>query len=113
MLRSKFFSDEQVAAIVRDYRTAGLAPREVAMLDFAVKLTDHAYKITPRDIEALRAQGFADEEIVDIAAAAALRSFVSKLVDALGAEPDPHVHALDSSLRQALDVGEKLEGSGR
>jgi uncharacterized peroxidase-related enzyme len=112
VLRSKFFSDEQVAAIVRDHRTAGLAPREVAMLDFALKLTDHAYTITARDVEALRAQGFTDEEIVDVAAAAALRNFVSKLVDALGAEPDPHVHALDAGLRQALDVGGKLEGSG-
>lgn len=108
MLRSKFFTDEQVAAIVRDHRAAGLEPREVAMLDFALKLTDHAYKITPRDIDGLRGHGFSDEEIIDIAAAAAIRNFVSKLVDALGAEPDASVHELEPGLRRALDVAGKL-----
>lgn len=108
MLRSKFFTDEQVAAIVRDHRTAGLEPREVAMLDFAVKLTDHAYKITPRDVEGLRGHGFSDEEIVDITAAAAMRNFVSRLVDALGAEPDPSVRELAPELQRALDVAGKL-----
>jgi alkylhydroperoxidase family enzyme len=78
------------------------------MLEFAVKLTDHAYKITPRDVDGLRAHGFTDEEIVDIAAAAAMRNFISKLVDALGAEPDASVHELEASLRTALDVAGRL-----
>ena len=60
MLRSKFFTSQQVEAIVRDFRSAGLPANEVALLEFAVKLTDHAYKITPRDVDGLRAHGFAD-----------------------------------------------------
>lgn len=89
MLRSKFFTSEQVEAIVRDFHSAGLPAKDVAMLDFAVKLTDHAYKITPRDVDGLR-------------------NFISKLVDALGAEPDPSVHELDAGLRTALDVAGRL-----
>ena len=108
MLRSKFFTSEQVQAIVRDYRAASLPANEVAMLDFAVKLTDHAYRVTPRDIEGLRSHGFTDEEIVDIASAAAVRNFISKLVDALGAEPDASVQELEPGLRGALDVAGKL-----
>ena len=38
-LRSAVESDEQRRAVQDDYRTAGLTPREVALLDFAVKLT--------------------------------------------------------------------------
>jgi uncharacterized peroxidase-related enzyme len=88
VLRSKFYSAEQVEAIVKDYRTAGLSKEEVALIDFAIKLTDHAYKITPRDIDRLHGLGVSDEEIVDVAATAAQRNFFSKLVDALGGEPE-------------------------
>ena len=40
-----------------------------------------------------------------MAAAGAARCFFSKLVDALGAEPDSSFHDLDPTLRQALTVG--------
>jgi len=71
VLRSKFYSADQVEAIVQDYRTAGLSEQEVALIDFAIKMTDHAYKISPRDVDRLRGLGLSDEEIVDVAATAA------------------------------------------
>ena len=80
------------------------------MLAFAEKIIQHAYKVTPRDIEGLRSHGFADVEILDMAAAASARSFFSKLVDALGAEPDPAYQALESNLREALAVGRPYRG---
>ena len=58
------------------------------MLDFVEKITLHAYKVTPEDVDALRGHGFTDEEIVDIVLAAAARSFMSKTLDALGARAD-------------------------
>lgn len=105
MLRSKFFSAEQVEAIVRDYHNAGLEPAEVAMMAFAEKLTLNAYKITEKDIDELRAHGFTDAEILDIALAAAARNFFSKLLDAVGAEPDAEYLKLEKGLRKALAVG--------
>lgn len=105
MLRSKVFDAEQVEAIAKDYRRAGLPPAEVAMLAFGEKIIQHAYKITPRDIDGLRSHGFTDPEILDIAAAASARSFFSKLIDALGAEPDQAYQALEPDLRNALVVG--------
>ena len=50
MLRSDFFSPEQVEAIAGDYRNAGLEPAEVAAMAFAEKVTHHAYKVTREDI---------------------------------------------------------------
>lgn len=88
MLRSKFYPAEQVEAIVKDYRSAGLTEQEVALIDFAIKMTDNASKISQRDIDRLRGLGLSDEDIVDVAATAAQRNFFSKLVDALGAEPE-------------------------
>lgn len=105
MLRSKFFSAEQVEAIVQDYRHAGLEPAEVAMMAYAEKIVLNAYKVTPDDIDGLRAHGFSDTDILDIALTAAARSFYSKMLDAVGAEPDAKFLELQPELRQALSVG--------
>jgi alkylhydroperoxidase family enzyme len=51
------------------------------------------------------AHGFSDAEILDIALAAAARSFLSKVLDAVGAEPDGWFMDLQPELRQALSVG--------
>ncbi len=105
VLRSRFFSAGQVEAIVRDFRNAGLDEAEVAMMAFAEKLTLNAYKIVPEDIDRLRALGFTDADITDIALTAAMRNFLSKFLDALGAEPDEVYLELEPSLREALTVG--------
>jgi alkylhydroperoxidase family enzyme len=89
LLRSKFFTAEQVEAITTDHRTAGLEPGDVAMLDLVEKVVLNAYKVTPEDIETLREHGFADDEIVDVVLAVSARSFMSKTLDALGAQTDP------------------------
>ena len=108
VLRSKFFSAEQVSSIARDFRTAGLPAAEVAMMEYATRISTEAYKVTPREIEALRGHGYSDAEIVDIAAVAAARNFISRLVDALGVEPDIEHLALDPQLKDALTVGRPL-----
>jgi uncharacterized peroxidase-related enzyme len=112
VLRSKFFSLEQVEAITRDYRNAGLEPAEVAMMAFAEKLTLNAYKVTPEDIQGLRTHGFSDADILDIALTAAARNFYSKLLDALGTEPDAKFLDLEPELRHALVVGRPFGESG-
>ncbi len=40
-----------------------------------------------------------------LAAAAAARSFYSKLLDALGTEPDEEYRTMEAPLREALTVG--------
>lgn len=109
VLHSQFFSAEQVEAIVQDYRHAGLEPAEVAMLAYAEKIVLNAYKVTPEEIDSLRAFGFSDTDILDIALTAAARSFISKVIDAVGAEPDEKYLDLQPELRQALTVGRPFE----
>lgn len=105
MLRSRFFTADQVEAIVRDYRTAGLPPADVAMLGFAEKVSLHAHLVTAEDIGDLRRHGFSDAEILDIAATAGARSFFSKVLDAVGADPDDRYNELEEDLRETLTVG--------
>jgi uncharacterized peroxidase-related enzyme len=105
VLRSRFFSAEQLKMIVQDYRQAGLEPAEVAMMAYAEKIILNAYKVTPKDIDGLRAHGFSDTDILDIALTAAARSFYSKTLDAIGAEPDEKYLDVQPDLRQTLAVG--------
>lgn len=95
--------------VVKDFRAAGLPAAEVAIMAFTHMITQHAYKVTPRDIEGLRSYGLFDEEILDIAAAAAARNFFSRLLDAIGAEPDPAYQELDPAMRETLTVGRPLK----
>jgi uncharacterized peroxidase-related enzyme len=82
---------DQVAA---DYTAADLEPRERAMLDFAVKLTEASADCTDADVEALRDVGWTDEDIFDIAQVAAMFNFTNRLASGLGWEPNPEYFSL-------------------
>ena len=76
------------------------------MLAFAEKVTLRAHEVTREDIEALRRQGLSDAEVLDIAMTAGARSFFSKVLDAVGAEPERRYEALlEEGLRVTLSVG--------
>ena len=105
VLANKVFDAKTVTAIATDARESPLEPRERAMMAFAEQVALNAERITAADIDSLRAHGYQDEEIFDIAAAAAARCFFSKLLDALGVQADSMFNDLDPALRQALTVG--------
>lgn len=75
------------------------------MLEFAEKVTLGAYRVTEDDIAGLRRHGLSDAEILDVAFAAAARNFYSRMVDAVGARPDPEYEAIDEGFRRVLAVG--------
>ncbi|HEY8577105.1 MAG TPA: alkylhydroperoxidase [Devosia sp.] len=99
---------EQVLAIVRDFRNAGLSDKDIAMLAYAQQVARDASKITQADIDALRAVGFSDVEISDIALCASFRCFVSRFFDATGATPEPAFFDPDPAFRAAMTVGKPL-----
>jgi uncharacterized peroxidase-related enzyme len=104
-LRKEIFSDDELEAVVRDFRHAGLEADEVAIMAFAQKVILEPGTITSGDVDELRSFGLADEEILDIVTTATARSFFSKTLDALAAVPDDAYLQLDDDLRQALTVG--------
>jgi uncharacterized peroxidase-related enzyme len=108
VLAERFYDPGRVGAIARDFRAAGLAPAEVALMEFADKIAADATAVSASDIEGLREHGFGDADIFDIASAAAARCFFSKLLDALGAAPDPAYQDLEHGLRDALTVGRSV-----
>ncbi len=103
VLRKNFFTAEQLIAIVKDFRNAGLSPEEVAIMSLAQKISTQAHQVDERDLEALRAHGLTDVEILDVILAATARNFFSKTLDA--AAPDEIYRELEPELLQALVIG--------
>lgn len=79
--------------ITLDYRRAGLSERQVAMLDYAVKITLNPKECSEDDIDYLRGFGFSDEGIFDIAETAAMFNFTNRLASATGMMPNREYHA--------------------
>ncbi len=78
--------EDKVAASERDFRTAHLTDRERAMLQYAVKLTNHPSEMENSDVAALQGIGFTDAEILDICQVTAYYAYANRLVDGLGVE---------------------------
>ena len=73
----------------RGWREAGLPERHQRMLEYAEKLTLRPREMRREDVEALRAVGFGDADILQIAQVAAYFNFVNRVADGLGVELEP------------------------
>lgn len=80
--------------MVMNYRAAELAPRQRAMLDFAVKMTTGSYTIVEADRQALREVGFSDKDIWDIANIAGFYNMTNRVASAVNMQPNPEYHSL-------------------
>ncbi|UWR22736.1 peroxidase-related enzyme [Sulfitobacter sp. S190] len=79
--------------LVMNYRVARLEPRVRAMLDFAVKLTEACETIEEKDREDLRAHGFSDRDIWDIASVAGFFNMTNRVASASDMRPNDDYHA--------------------
>jgi len=112
ILGRDFYAPREVRTIAEDYRKSDLTPAEIAMMAYAEKIVRDASSVTQDDIETLRSHGLNDAEIFEVAAAAAARCFFSKMLDALGAQPDSAYLDLEDDLRRSLTVGRPISGTG-
>ena len=72
----------------RDYRQAELDPKTRALMDFAVEVTQRPQGLSRNNVEALRAAGWSDEEILTATHIVGFFNYYSRLADALGVEPE-------------------------
>jgi uncharacterized peroxidase-related enzyme len=82
---------DQVAA---DHAEAAITERMKRALDYAVKLTRAPAQMTEADVDGLRAVGWSDEDVMDIAEVTALFNFSNRLASGLGWKPNPEYEAL-------------------
>lgn len=67
--------------IAINYRKADITPRQTAMLDFAMKVSNAAESLSEADHEALREHGFSDEDVWDIAAITAFFGLSNRMAN--------------------------------
>ncbi len=82
---------DQVAV---NYLKADLTPRQRAMLDFAMKVALAAGEIETSDFEALRTQGFSEEDIWDIGAVAAFFALSNRMANMTAMRPNDEFYLL-------------------
>jgi uncharacterized peroxidase-related enzyme len=82
---------DQVAV---NYRKADITPRQRAMLDFAMKVALDSGAIGEADFEALRAQGFGQDDAWDIVAIAAFFAMSNRLANASSMRPNEEFYLM-------------------
>ena len=103
-----FYSREQLVALAFKEPAAGVSALDNAVVRFARKVARDAACITRTDVNELRHLGLEDDAIFDIAATAAARAFFTKVLEAVGTEPDAPLGELDEELRPAFVVGKPV-----
>jgi uncharacterized peroxidase-related enzyme len=80
--------------VATNYRKAEITPRQVAMLDFAVKVARASEDIGDADLAAMRAAGFSDDDIWDIGAIAALFALSNRIANLSSMRPNDEFYLL-------------------
>lgn len=79
---------ELVESLQKDYQSAPISQQDRTMLDYVVKLTKDATRVSPDDHTKLRAVGFDDRGILQITLIASWFNYINRAADALGVGRD-------------------------
>lgn len=80
--------------IAVNYHEADITPRQKAMIDFAMKVTNDSRTINADDFEKLRTHGFSDEDIWDIAGITAFFNLSNRMMNFAAVRPDDRFYML-------------------
>ena len=77
-----------------NYRKADISDRQKAMLDFAMQVSQSAQEVSEDDIAALKAHGFDEEDVWDIAAIAAFFGLSNRLANVTSMRPNVEFYSM-------------------
>lgn len=80
-----------------NYHEADITPRQKAMIDFAMKVTKDSATIGEDDFVSLRAHGFNDEDIWDIAGITAFFNLSNRMMTFAAVRPDDQFYRMGRS----------------
>jgi uncharacterized peroxidase-related enzyme len=78
--------EELVRTLKNNYKQATIDEKTMAMLDYAVNLTEKPTNIGPEAIEILKKHGCTDREILDLCQITSYFNFVNRMAEGLGVE---------------------------
>jgi uncharacterized peroxidase-related enzyme len=105
---ARLIDEHSVQALASGEFTDNITDAEKAVTLFSRKVARDASSVGQEDVDALKQQGFSDAEIFDIATTVAGRSFLTRILDALGVEPDVTAMEMNEDFRGALTVGRPI-----
>jgi uncharacterized peroxidase-related enzyme len=82
---------DQVAV---NYRKADIAPRQLAMLDFAMKVSQESQLVSEADFAALSQHGFSQDDIWDIAAISAFFALSNRMANVTAMRPNDEFYLM-------------------
>lgn len=82
---------DQVAV---NYRKADITPKQKAMLDYAIKISQAAYAANDDDVQVLLEHGFSTEDVWDIAAVSAFFGMSNRLANATSMRPNDEFYSM-------------------
>ena len=82
---------DQVAV---NYRKADITPRQRAILDFALKVSQRSHEVEDADFTTLHAHGLDDEDIWDIASITAFFGLSNRIASFSGMQPNPEFYSM-------------------
>jgi uncharacterized peroxidase-related enzyme len=77
-----------IQALREDYTRAPITDQERVMIDYVVKLTKDATKVSLLDHQRLRGAGFDDRAILQITLIASWFNYINRVADSLGVGRD-------------------------
>ncbi len=94
-LRSEVRNDELAVAIASDFRRAAVPPGEMALLEYAERLTTAPASIRQADVQRLRGAGWSDRAISDAVQIIGYFNYINRVADGLGVDLEPEMTAGD------------------
>jgi uncharacterized peroxidase-related enzyme len=92
--------------IAVNHRKADITPRQKAMLDFALRVTRASHEIGEADFDALRAHGFDDEDIWDIAGISAFFGLSNRMANVISLRPNDEFYLMGRVPRDKREAKE-------
>ncbi|TDU28310.1 putative peroxidase-related enzyme [Panacagrimonas perspica] len=80
--------------VATNYRKADVTPRQMAMLEFAVKASQRAQEIGEDDFAELKAHGFDDEDAWDIGSISAFFAMSNRIANVFGLRPNDEFYTM-------------------
>jgi uncharacterized peroxidase-related enzyme len=80
--------------VATNYRKADITPRQKAMLDFAMKVSRDAERLSEADFAALKEHGFTEEDAWDIGAIAAFFALSNRMANLTNMRPNDEFYAM-------------------
>ncbi|MBT6096661.1 MAG: peroxidase-related enzyme [Rhodospirillaceae bacterium] len=77
-----------------NYRKADITPKQKAMLDYAMKVSQRAEEVGDADFETLRGHGFSDDDIWDIGAITAFFGMSNRLANMTSMRPNDEFYQM-------------------